>query len=588
MLQVTETFALAYYAAAALALAAAMFAWRRRGAVGGTWLSLMMFACTEWALALALEATMPAFSDQLVFAKASYLGSSSVGVFFIFFALEFTERRRWLRPGLVAALMTVPLIALGLASTNEVHHLVWTSISAPPLGGHIHIYHHGPAYWAIAVFVLGTTALAGAMLVNYAVRSQGVYRWQSIEIIVAVAIPWVAFVVQASAAEGQMVLDAAAWLSLTGSILAFSILRHHLLDLLPIAREVLFDELPDGVLVLDVDGRVVDVNRAFERLVALPVPVGAQAIRVLEDLPNLRDLIQRRGQDVTAVEISAAQGLALSVECLALREPRSGSGAIGGWLVVARNVTAYRQAQDRVDELNEQLERKVVSRTASLTEALHRLRTLSAQVLLTEDRERRRLAEELHDRVSQSLSVAHLRISSARAKGECAAGELQTIDELLAQAMRETRAITTEIAPTMLYELGLPAALESLAEWLEVTHGIAVVVSGGEGLDLGEEQSATLLRSARELLMNVVKHAGTDCAWVTLRVPKGGGVELEVRDKGVGLVGPTEREGSFGLFSIRERVAHLGGSLEVRPATGGGTVAIIAIPSGNGRGEAEG
>lgn len=583
MLNVTETFALAYYAAATLALAAALFAWRRRGAVGATWLSLMMFACAEWALALALEATVPSFSAQLIFAKASYLGSSSVGVFFLLFALEFSERRRWIRPWLIGGLLAAPVVAFGLASTNEIHHLIWTSITSPPPGGHIHVYHHGPAYWAVAFFVLGTTALAGAILVNYAVRSRGVFRWQSVEIIVAVAIPWVAFVVQASAAEGQMVLDAAAWISLTGSILAFSILRHHLLDLVPLARDVLFDELPDGVLVLDADGRVVDVNRAFERLVAMAIPIGSPASKTLSRWPEATDLIGRRGTVTHGGELVTAGGLTLSVECSALRERRANGSLVGGWLVVARDVTAYREAQDRVAELNEQLERKVANRTASLSAALERLRTLSAQMLATEDRERRRLAEELHDRVSQSLSVAHLRLSAARVKGECAAEELAAIDELLAQAMRETRSITTEIAPTMLYELGMSAALENLAESLEATHGLAVVVSGGEAVSCGEEVSAVLLRSARELLMNVIKHAGTDCAWVTVREGVGGGIELEVRDKGigpigVGLGGESDRGGSFGLPSIRERVAHFGGTLVVRPGAGGGTVALISIP----------
>ena len=579
---VLNTFAFIYVAAAVLSLVAGVFAWRRRSATGGLWLALMLFAAVEWNVALAFEASVRELGAQIVCSQFTYFGATTVGVFVLLFALEFTEKRQWVRPGTVAALLVIPSLSVIAAFTNGYHHLVWTGFLEPPAGQTVHIYLHGPAYWITAVYVLLTTALGGIMLAGYAVRSRGIFRAQSVAILAAVVIPWVGYVINAFRPDDRVSLDPGAYGAVTGSILAFTMLRYHLLDVVPVAKERLFAELPDGVLVLDAPGRVVDVNPAFEGLLGRSVAVGSQAVMALMPWSDLLPVATATAGEPAEEELVAPNGAIVNVACMPLRErgrsPRDGTPSrVIGRLIVARDVTAYRMAEAEVRRLNEDLEEIVEQRTEALSHALERLSAMSDEMSRTGDRERRRLAEELHDRVSQSLSVAHIRVTSSLAKGTCELDELQVIETMLAEAIRESRAITSEIAPSVLYELGLGWALAALAEQMEQRHGLLVVITRKDPTDLPADARMALLRAARELLMNVVKHGKTDCAWISL-TSAGGDVTLTVKDEGIGLGEQAAHEG-FGLLSIKQRITHLGGELTLTSDPGDGVMATVTVPA---------
>jgi signal transduction histidine kinase len=221
-------------------------------------------------------------------------------------------------------------------------------------------------------------------------------------------------------------------------------LRYHLLDVVPVAKERLFAELPDGVLVLGSPGRVIAVNPAFEGLLGGRAAIGAQALHALEPWPVLGTLVTSPDWEPTEVELVAPSGAIVNVACLPLREAvrssRNGtpSRAIGR-LVVVRDVTAYRKAEAEARRLNDDLEEIVALRTQSLSQALERLGAMSHEMAVTEDRERKRLAEALHDRVSQSLSVAHMRITTALQKGACEPEDLQAwVPQLVRPIVHET------------------------------------------------------------------------------------------------------------------------------------------------------
>jgi signal transduction histidine kinase len=580
---VLNTMTFIYFAAFALSLGAGVFAWRRRAATGGRWLALMLFAAAEWNGALIFETSVRELKPQIFFSQLTYIGASTVGVFFLLFALEFTEKRQWVRPGTVAALLVISCLSVIAAFTNGYHHLVWTGFLEPTAAGRTdYIYLHGPAYWILAVYVLLITALGTILLAEYSVRSRGIFRTQSLAIIVAAVIPWAGYVIRALGPDDRMSLDPGAYLAVTGSILAFTMLRYHLLDVVPVAKELLFAELPDGVLVLDTPGRVVDVNPAFEGFLGRSVAVGSQAVMALTPWSDLLSVATAPAGEPAEAELVAPSGATVHVASLPLRETvrssRNGTPPrVIGRLIVARDVTAYRLAAEEVRRLNEDLEEIVAMRTQSLSHALERLSAMSHEMSVTEDRERKRLAEALHDRVSQSLSVAHIRVTTALKKGACEPEELEAIEAMLADAIRESRAITSEIAPSVLYELGLAWAFEALAEQMEQRHGLLVVITRKDPTDLPADARMALLRAARELLMNVVKHGKTDCAWISL-TNAGGDVTLTVKDEGIGLGEQAGHDG-FGLLSIKQRITHLGGELTLTSDPGDGVTATVTVPA---------
>src|SRR5262249_55874567 len=196
--------------------------------------------------------------------------------------------------------------------------------------------------------------------------------------------------------------------------------------------------------------------------------------------------------------------------------------------------------------------------------ALHRM---SSELLLAEERERGQLAADLHDDLGQLLALARMRVDAllAHASPENAAA-LQRISDILPQANEAARNVTFRLGPPILRELGLVPALQWLAENLPAPDGVEIrVIADADVSQLSESARFILFRCTRELLMNAVRHAGAS----VIRVEVGraaGCFTITVTDdgKGVGLErkGATLRAG-FGLFSVRERLGHLGGSLTV-------------------------
>ena len=212
------------------------------------------------------------------------------------------------------------------------------------------------------------------------------------------------------------------------------------------------------------------------------------------------------------------------------------------------------------------------------------LRSLASQLSITEERERREIATYLHDRIGQELALVKLRMESLRGRAREDADN-RTIDQVCdvaADVLRKTRTLMFEISPPILHELGLTPAIEWLADAIRAQHGLAVEVDAEPITGIGEDMRALLFRSTHELLNNVVRHAHATTAVVRVRA-LATSVRIEVEDDGRGYdqhrVAPVGLMGGFGLFSIRERLAHLGGRLEIFSKVGRGTRAVIEAPT---------
>jgi signal transduction histidine kinase/CheY-like chemotaxis protein len=241
------------------------------------------------------------------------------------------------------------------------------------------------------------------------------------------------------------------------------------------------------------------------------------------------------------------------------------------------------QAQERADEWTEHV-RHQAAVNADLVKHQQQLRSLTSQLTLAEQRERKRLATELHDYLAQLLVVGRLKIG--RARPQAADPSLLTlmddIDEILSKSLTYTRTLMAALSPPVLYELGLPSALRWLGEQM-LTEGLTVEVRlSCEQVPMAEDQAILLYQSVRELLLNVVKHAGTPQATVRMSLDEEDMVVLCVQDDGRGsdrlwVEGKTGGE-QFGLVSIRERMDAMGGWLRAESAEGQGTTVTLCLP----------
>lgn len=243
---------------------------------------------------------------------------------------------------------------------------------------------------------------------------------------------------------------------------------------------------------------------------------------------------------------------------------------------------ALRESEARFRSLAEQLEQRVTQRTSDLLQSQRSLRALATELNLAEQRERTRLAVELHDHLQQVLVLGKIKLGQSKriAQASATAGVMLQVDDLLTEALTYTRTLVAELSPPVLRDQGLCAGLLWLADYMK-RHDlrVTVIVPEHNGVPLPEDHVVLLFQSVRELLINSAKHAGTGEATVTMEW-QGSALKVEVSDKGKGFDSaaaqtPKELSSKFGLFSIQERMHALGGSFTIQTSHRGTTCVLI-------------
>jgi len=288
------------------------------------------------------------------------------------------------------------------------------------------------------------------------------------------------------------------------------------------------------------------LERGFRSSIALPLAV--------------------KGRVFGALAIYAAEQDAFGQEQIELLSELAEDMAFG--------ITALRTHADR-DRAQEELEQKAAQ-----------LQALTTELVQAEQRERRRLAQILHDSLQQLLVGARYNLEILRRQGDNGESEatIQRVDGFLDQCIQISRSLTAELSPPILYEAGLASALRWLGRWFEETHGLTVNVEADEELlEASEDVRVTLFQAVRELLFNVVKHAKIEQAEVSLAFTADRRIQIKVSDAGAGFepAGLRTRQakgGGLGLFSLRERIESLGGELVVDSAPGTGSRFTLTLP----------
>jgi two-component system, chemotaxis family, CheB/CheR fusion protein len=250
---------------------------------------------------------------------------------------------------------------------------------------------------------------------------------------------------------------------------------------------------------------------------------------------------------------------------------------ISGVIVTYTDITDSRLAAQAATASQQDL-------SASVDQA-EKLRKLSAALVLAEQRERRALAQDLHDGLGQLLAVIAIKATVMK-KHRLSAVLRRSLDDCtdaIDQTNRKLRAMALQLNPPLLDQLGLEAALQWMAEEIQRSYQLEVLVQDdGTPKPMEPAVSATLFRAVRELLVNVSRHAKVKQAIVSTHCPKDRPqLEVTVSDAGAGfeLDGEQARaDVGLGLVSLRERLGYLGGQVEIRSAPGKGTRVIIRVP----------
>ncbi len=213
-------------------------------------------------------------------------------------------------------------------------------------------------------------------------------------------------------------------------------------------------------------------------------------------------------------------------------------------------------------------------RNQRLETAVTQLRDLTAEMALTAERERQELATGLHDSILQQLAAARMLMEQAQDGGLTATGGEDAIT-LVAAAIRGLRSLMFELSPPVLYEIGLTAALEWLADHAHSRWQLPFVLrTEGDFSGVGKDLAVLLFQATRELVVNAAKHARAESGLIIARAGAGM-LRIIVADDGRGIPSTAAcRSGGFGLFSIRQRLERLGGRMDIDSSAEGTRVTL--------------
>jgi PAS domain S-box-containing protein len=245
------------------------------------------------------------------------------------------------------------------------------------------------------------------------------------------------------------------------------------------------------------------------------------------------------------------------------------------------DITERKHAEQKLQQLNENLERQVAERTELSEARAKQLQQLTVELIEAEENERQRIAGWLHDDLQQLLAGARLQVQSASLKAD-PAFVLKNVDRLLEEAINSSRRLSHELSPPVLHQFGLLASLKWLVQQVDELFGLKVDLAADDIKDIDDKSLKVLLfRAVQELLFNVVKHSGMKTASVRLSgaVHK---ISLTVMDQGRGFkpeaLNTGKAKGGLGLASLKERVNALGGDFVINSAPGKGSRFALSFP----------
>ncbi len=606
-LQLTLLYTLPLIAATALLLGLIGYIWRRRHVPGGWQLILLGCAGAIWSAFYALELAMAAQPIAVLWAKFQYVGIVTVPVAWLLFAWGYGGRTRQPSRTVLLLLWVVPLVTLALVWTNELHHLVWPNISLdtsaliPVLK-----FAHGPVFWINNIYAQICMLLGAILLVRGFLRAPRIFVRQVAALISIVMAPWLGNVIYILGLNPLKNLDLTPFgIAVAAIVATFGFWRYRVLDIVPIARDLVLDQIVECILVLDAQQRVVDGNAAAWRFLnAQPGPSVGQSIAVvLQEWPELARHLRAYTQ-LSAEETAARDGMMSFFEVYST-PVLNRQGQVSGWLLSWRDISALKRSEAALRQQNAELlalqselvqakdsaEAANRAKSVFLANMSHELRTpltaiLGYTNLIHLEATMREDAALLRDLDAIQISGAHL---------------LNLINSLLDLAKLEAGKVEIFIEAALLSQL-LDSVVTTVQPLVAQNHNTLVVES-----ECPSKIVYTDIVKMSQVLLNLLSNAAkfTEHGTITLRVRNeipspadpaapDGWMCFDVIDTGIGidpellprlfvefLQGDNARKyGGTGLgLTLSRRLCHLlGGDLRVESDLGHGATFTARVP----------
>jgi PAS domain S-box-containing protein len=542
------------------------YSWQRRSIPAAKPFAIICLFAWLWAAGSALQIAAVDFSSRVFWIKFQAIWHLPTATALPCFVLSYAGLSRWLTRRNLLLLSIPSVLALLLVITNDYHHLIWTGFQ----DGEYIIQFFGSANWVFVASAFILSLINIILLLWLAIRLPH-RRWPMI-IMICGQIVGLGFYLLGDIYTDLLNLGERTFFVLGSLAAAYGIalFRYRVLDPVPLARSAVIDQMREGMLVLDLQKRIVDLNSAAARILGRSVS-NLREHNLIEVLPANLDLPSQSDKiNSTPVEISLRRGKEIRYLRLNITSLVDKHDQVLGHLLLLYDITEEKKAHARV---------------------------LEQQQVVATLQERERLARELHDSTGQVLGYVNLQAETIRKWLQ--AGKYDKVESLIARVAEVAKGAHTDIRESILSLKAsssrewsfLPVLRQYLNEF-QSNYDIHTELAIQDGLRenlFKPDAEVQLLRVIQEALTNARKHSKASLVRVTIEHEDGLG-RITITDNGSGFnpqITGQEPGRHFGLAFMNERMAQISGFMKIDSQPGAGTVIKLEAPIWDGQEKTE-
>ena len=371
-----NVYVIAIWATAVLAFGVALFAIRHRH--DGAWTTpfiVVAFCVAWWSFLYGLEIASPELATKVVWAKLEYISIAIIPVAWFVFAIRYTSRASWWTQRKQYALFIVPMFTIFVVLTNDFHQLNWATVDIDTSGQFaVMDVSYGPWFWIHSLYSYFFILIATIILIQGYFRFPKAYRRQHATLLIGVLIPWISNAIYLSGLSPFPNLDLSPFgLALSTLLVGLSVFGFGLFDIVPVARRVVVDNMRNGMIVLDLDYKIIDINPAAVAVFKQESLIGKPIADLLRDYPEIVESF--RGVDSAETEIELIIDSEWHVFVIDVSPIYDRRKRLNGRLIVFYDITRRKATEAALAKARDEALEATRVKTELLARVSHELRT---------------------------------------------------------------------------------------------------------------------------------------------------------------------------------------------------------------------